>query len=157
MDSVAATVSFTWRHAGPVTLDHQRRPVFPPLPHTAGLYRLDFHAADAGARRRVYIGETINLARRTSNYRNAANDNSRQRTSRRIHQILVAHLEQQGRTDLAIGVDVRLGIDTMRVDLRRKSARLLAENAAVLLVQLDGDLEVLNIDADLSDAGQAEA
>ena len=42
---------------------------------------------------------------------------------------LMAHLKQQGRIDLAIGVDVSLGIDTVPVDLRRKSARLLAENA----------------------------
>jgi hypothetical protein len=31
----------------------------------------------------------MDLARRASNYRNAASDNSRQRTSRRVHQLLV--------------------------------------------------------------------
>ena len=91
-------------------------------------------------------------ARRASNYRNAASDNS----SRRIHQLLVAHLEQQGRIDLAIGADVSLSVDSVPVDLRRKSALLLAENAAVLLAQLDGDLQVLNVDADLSNANQTK-
>ena len=156
VDSVTAVVSLTWRHIGSVTLDDQQRPVFPVLPHLAGLYRLEFHPASADARGGLYIGETTDLARRASNYRNATSDNTSQRTSRRIHRRLVTHLgERRGRVDLAIAVDVSLGVDTAPVDLRRKSARLLAENTAVLLAQLDGDLEVFNIDADLPTTGNA--
>jgi hypothetical protein len=40
-------------------------------------------------------------------------------------------------------------MDGDAVDLRWKSARRLAENAAVLLAQLDPGITVLNIDADL--------
>jgi hypothetical protein len=99
--------------------------------------------------RTLYIGESVDLARRGRNYRNAKTDRPRQRTSRRIHKELIQHLSSGGRIDFAIAVDVVLGVDAQRADLRWRSARRLAENAAVMQAQMDGSLSVLNIDADL--------
>jgi hypothetical protein len=67
----------------------------------------------------------------------------------RIHKELIQHLSSGGRIDFAIAVDVALGVDAQRADLRWKSTRRLAENPAVLQAQMDGSLSVLNIDADL--------
>ncbi|TDW28910.1 hypothetical protein [Cryobacterium psychrophilum] len=152
MDTVSATTSFTWLLAGEITLDNNGWPAFPPLPHAPGLYRFSFRPLEQAGGGTVYVGESVNLARRGSNYRNAKTDRSRQRTSRRIHKELVRHLAIGGGVDLSIATDVVLGVDGEPVDLRWKSARRLAENAAVLLAQLDGEKEVLNIDADLGSA-----
>lgn len=155
LETVVATVSFAWRAAGPIALDAAGIPVFPPLPSAPGLYRFDFRAA-VGEGSTIYIGESVDLARRASNYRNAKTDRSRQRTSRRIHKDMVEHLAGGGRLDCAIAVAAALGDGGSALDLRRKSARRFAENAAVLLALLDGHARVLNIDADLSHDGQAE-
>ncbi|MGY4770647.1 hypothetical protein ACXC9Q_27360 [Kribbella sp. CWNU-51] len=149
LDRVTVSVSFVWRDAGQITLDQRGLPTFPPLPKEPGLYRFDFGSVDGGTAHTVYIGESQELARRGGNYRNAKSDRSTQRTSRRIHTDLVRHLSRGGQVHLAISVDVFLGIDGDPVDLRAKSARRLAENAAVLLAQLDPGLTVLNIDTDL--------
>jgi hypothetical protein len=147
--AVTVTVAFVWRHAGPIDLGGDALPAFPPLPSVPGLYR--FTLLGAGNPPTVYIGESVNLARRGRNYRNAKTDRSRQRTSRRIHQELVRHLGHGGSVHMDIAVEARLGVDGKTTDLRRKSARRLAENAAVLLAQMDRGVNVLNIDADLGD------
>lgn len=102
----------------------------------------------------LYIGESVSLRQRASNYRNAKTDRSRQRTSRRIHQKVVAHLSAGGAIEFAIATAVVLA-DGRPADLRLTSARRLAENAAVLSAQMDPGVTVLNIDADLPDAGEA--
>ena len=157
IDTVSATTSFAWLHAGSLTLDSDGWPSFPPLPHAPGLYRFSFRPLEPTGRGTVYVGESVDLARRGSNYRNAKTDRSRQRTSRRIHKELVRHLGIGGEVDFAIATDVILGVDGDPVDLRWKSARRLAENAAVLLAQLDGENEVLNIDADLGTGDEEQA
>ena len=70
-------MSFWWGRAGSVTLDAAALPRFPALPHAAGLYRFDFGLDDLGIRT-LYIGESVSLAQRASNYRNAKSDRSRQ-------------------------------------------------------------------------------
>lgn len=152
LDPVSVLVAFNWRDAGQATLDSNGLPTFPALPRTPGLYRFDFHPLGAEDVRRVYIGESINLSRRGSNYRNAKTDRTSQRTSRRIHRELVAHLSSGGTVDFAITVEVSLGRDGGPIDLRWKSARRLAENAAILMAQMDSTLTVLNLDADLGTA-----
>jgi hypothetical protein len=140
-------VTFSWLLAGAVTLDGNGLPLFPPLPSAPGLYQFDF-GRDATATRTLYIGESVDLRRRASNYRNARTDRSRQRTSRRLHKEIVGHLAMGEPLQLAIAPTVCWKIDEV-LDLRLKSARRLAENAAVLLVQMQGGTRVLNIDADL--------
>jgi hypothetical protein len=146
LETVSASVSFTWLAAGQVTLDAKRLPTFPALPHCPGLYRFGFLGAPVCV---LYVGESGDLAGRAGQYRHATVDRKRGRTSRRIHKELIAHLTAGGTVDFAIATRASHSVDGEPVDLRLRSARRLAENAAVLLAQLDSDVEVLNIDADL--------
>jgi len=149
LDSVEATIAFTWHDAGDLCLDQSDVPKFPPLPRIPGLYRFEFRSAGQGDVNAVYIGESQNLLQRGSNYRNAKTDRTRQRTNRRIHREIVGHISGGGTIGFAIATDARMGVSSDAVDLRWKSARRMAENAAVLLAQLSGSAVVLNIDADL--------
>lgn len=149
IESLAVRVAFEWLRAGPLTLDDAGLPSFPPLPRKPGLYRYDFGVDGAGVRT-FYIGESVDLARRASNYRNAKTDRSRQRTSRRIHKEIVEHLRSGGSIDFAIATSVTVS-DDAATDLRLNSARRFAENAAVLVAQTTPATRVLNIDADLGD------
>ena len=148
-DSLDMSVGLTWRTAGPVTLDADRLPAFPRLPREPGLYRFEF-GTDFPDTRRLYIGESVDLARRASNYRNAKTDRSRQRTSRRIHKEIVGHLSAGGSIEFAIATSASWSEDGA-LDFRRKSARHLAESAAVLVAQIRPGTTVLNIDADLTE------
>lgn len=149
LETIDIRVAFDWLRAGPITLDNEGLPKFPPLPRMPGLYRYDFGLDSSGVRT-LYIGESVELARRASNYRNAKTDRSRQRTSRRIHKEIVQHLEARGLIEFAIATLVTIH-DGEATDLRLKSARRLAENAAVLRAQTTPATRVLNIDADLGD------
>jgi hypothetical protein len=151
LESVEVTAKFTWLRAGSVFLDADGLPSFPTLPQQPGLYRFDFGTDDEGVRT-IYVGESMSLRQRASNYRNAKTDRSRQRTSRRIHKEIVAHVSAGGTIGFAIATAVVLA-DGQVADLRLKSARRLAENAAVLSAQLEQGITVLNIDADLAGAG----
>lgn len=152
LEALDVRVAFSWLSAGPITLDEAGLPRFPGLPRAPGLYRYDFGVDDDGIRV-LYIGESVELARRAGNYRNAKTDRSRQRTSRRIHQAIVGHLESGGSIEFAIATSVRWG-DDVELDLRLKSARRLAENAAVLLAQSQSRIRVLNIDAELGEGSE---
>ncbi|AMB59180.1 hypothetical protein AWU67_10250 [Microterricola viridarii] len=145
---VGVSVNFTWRFAGTVELDATGRPAFPKLPSVPGLYRFDFGIDQVGMRV-LYVGESGHVRKRASQYRNAVRDGGRNRTSRRIHRLLVAHLEAGGAIEYSIATTVTInGADA---DLRRKTARLLAESAAVHLAQLDPRVHVLNIDAEVGE------
>lgn len=149
LETIEVTSKFTWLGAGALTLDGEGLPSFPPLPPAPGLYRFDFGTDDEGVRT-LYIGESVSIRRRASNYRNAKTDRSRQRTSRRIHKEVVEHLNAGGTIGFAVATAVVLA-DGKVADLRLKSARRLAENAAVLMAQLERGVAVLNIDADLTE------
>lgn len=97
--------------------------------------------------RTLYIGESVSLRQRASNYRNAKTDGSKQHTSRRIHKEVVKHLGRGRAIEFSIATEILLS-GSRRADLRLRSARRLAENAAVLSAQLAEDVMVLNIDAD---------
>lgn len=62
----------------------------------------------------------------------------------------MGHLEASGEIEFAIATSVRWG-DDVELDLGLKSARRLAENAAVLLAQTQPGIRVLNIDAELGE------
>jgi hypothetical protein len=147
IETIEARIWFEWHRAGRVTLDTAGFPQFPPMPRLPGLYRFDF-GGDAAGVRTLYIGESEDLRNRVSQYRNAKKDGGRNRTSRRIHLEVVAHLSAGGSVEFAITTDVRVAGD-FAADLRRKSARRMAENAAVLEAQTTHNVRVLNIDADL--------
>tara|TARA_R110002124_G_scaffold1331_1_gene7635 strand:+ start:7609 stop:8385 length:777 start_codon:yes stop_codon:yes gene_type:complete len=147
-DTVTAALQFTWLSAGQLSLDDNLRPQFPALPSQPGLYRFTFVGAEGVRRNEVYIGESKNLRRRVSQYRNAVSEKSTQRTSRRLHKQIVRHLEASGHIEFSIATEVLLGVDEEAIDLVRASARRVAENAAVLLAQLNPMNDVLNIDVD---------
>lgn len=150
LESLDVRVAFDWLRAGAVEVDAEGLPRFPSLPRLPGLYRYDF-GVDENDVRTLYIGESVDLARRAGNYRNARTDRSRQRTSRRIHKQIVQHLQAGGSIQFAIATRVQLG-NGQATDLRLKSARRLAENAAVLVAQTSPSTRVLNIDADLTES-----
>ncbi len=154
LDAVEVTARFTWLRAGGLSLDHAGVPVFPSLPNRPGLYRFDFGLDDEGVRI-LYIGESVSLRQRQQ-LPERQDRPFRQRTSRRIHKEVVAHLSSGGAIEFAIAIEVLLGSDGRTPDLRLRSARRLAENAAVLSAQLEEGVAVLNIDADLLDDDEAD-
>lgn len=156
-DTVSASVQFTWYSVGVIVIDEAGRPVFPTLPKVPGLYRFTFVPSNAESKQRVYIGESTELKLRASQYRNAASENSRQRTSRRIHKEILEHLTWGGSIEFSIATEVLLGVDEEVVDLNRVFARRLAENAAVLLEQLNPNNNVMNIDPRFPPEDVAEA
>jgi hypothetical protein len=152
--SIDVRISFQWHQAGRITLDAAGIPEFPPVPRLPGLYRFEFTQVAEGLRR-LYIGESEDLRTRTGQYRHAKKDGGRNRTSRRIHRELVAHLAAGGVVDFAITTTAQIDGE-VRADLRLKSARRLAENAAVLIAQTTLQVDVLNIDADLADHAEGQ-
>lgn len=154
LDTINVTASFTWRRAGALSLDGAGLPVFPRLAEEPGLYRFDFGLDDEGVRA-LYIGESASLRRRANNYRNAKTDRTRQRTSRRIHKDVVSHLASGRSIEFAIATEVLLA-GGRAADLRLKSARRLAENAAVLSAQMESGITVLNIDVDLPETRDSD-
>jgi hypothetical protein len=148
-DSVDVHVAFEWHQAGPITLDANGAPKFPAMPKLPGLYRFDFGLDSAGIRT-LYIGESEELRRRASNSRNARKDGGHNRTSRRIHKEVVTHIGEGRSIEFAITTEVGI-VGDVSADLRLRSARRLAENAAVLLAQTTPGARVLNIDADLGE------
>lgn len=146
LDTVDVAIRFTWRNAGTVTLDAAGKPTFPPVPATAGAYRLTLTERPSQLRPRVYIGETDNLRRRLSaNYRNAG---PRQQTSLRVNAMLREHLIQGGQVALALVTEVTVRRDAgspQPLDLTRKAGRLLAESSALVLAQKRNDADVENL------------
>lgn len=146
LTSTELSVEFTWLRAGELSLDGDGLPLFPLLPDGPGLYRFDL-GVDEGGVRALYVGESSSFRRRASNYRNAKTDRSRQRTSRRIHNEVVTHLGNGGSIESAIITEILVGGE--KADLRLRSARRPAENAAVFLEQMTRDVTVMNIDETL--------
>ncbi|SEQ23831.1 hypothetical protein SAMN04488000_102271 [Lentzea albida] len=135
-------VRCVWRIAGEVGLSDDK-PVFPRLPRVAAIYRLTF-AASTG-RPRIYIGETDDLRRRVGNYRNPG---PTQQTSQRLHHELVRHLSSGGTVSLSVAIEAELETDGRRsaLPLARKTARVLAEHAALALAYVDDVVDIINAD-----------
>lgn len=128
-----------------LTLDRAGRLAFPDVAARPGLYRITLTSAPAPSRSRVYIGETDNLRRRFSQYRNPG---PTQWTNQRLHALLHQHLTNVGTAEIATAeaVDVAVtGNPTQPLDLARKSNRLLAENAALLVAQSTGRVDLENL------------
>jgi hypothetical protein len=76
---------------GTLSLDASNKIAFPKTPSAPGLYK--FCIAQSGFVRRVYIGESDNLGRRFSHYRNPG---PTQQTNIRMNRILSDHLRENG-------------------------------------------------------------
>jgi hypothetical protein len=138
-------VRMRWHLPAGVTLDAAGRLVFPLLPRSAGVYRLVLSGAPDRNRPRVYVGESENLRRRTGHYRRPG---PTQQTSQRIHDLLGRHLRGGGAVTMAVATSAAIvaGGTSRELSLRRKTARVLAEHAALAQVYLDDDALVLNRD-----------
>lgn len=145
LDSVTISTSFTWHRAGAITLEPSDIPLFPALPQQPGLYRIQL-ITDNVRMRIFYIGESKDVRGRARQHRNATVDRVRSLTSRRVHQVMVEHLTAGGEITMDIALEAQLG-DGSLANLRRKSGRLLAESAAIVLAQLDPTVRLLNLDA----------
>jgi len=145
LGDVRVGVSFTWYGAGEVAIDAAGKLRFPRLPETPGLYRLALTDDPDQRRPRIYVGETSSLRRRAGNYRNAT---PHQQTSFRVNGILLEHLGSGGTVLLAVTTTalVDLGVGPEALDLTRKAARRLAENAALAVLIAAGDADIENLD-----------
>lgn len=129
-----------WIPKGRVTLDAQGKVQFPPAPAAGGLYRFKTQYPDG--RFALYIGESDNLKRRFSNYRNPG---PTQQTSLRINAWLIELLSSGGEISTAIVEDARM--TTKRgeatADFSIKSVRRLFEQLAISLEHAS-EIEPLN-------------
>jgi hypothetical protein len=120
--SADITVRFDWRCLGTVTLDDDRRLVFPDTPNEPGVYTITLGST-------AYIGEGVSLRRRWSGYRNPS---SSQQTNKRMNPLIVAAASTEVVTvDVVTAATVVVDNKERQLDLRCKSARLLVESAAI--------------------------
>jgi hypothetical protein len=134
-NAVDVRVSFAWRPAGTISLEDSGRLRFPVLPASPGLYRITLTARPDEVRPHVYVGESDNLRRRASHYRNPG---PTQQTNIRLNRMLRSHLEGGGIVSLDVATEVFVGVAAVPLDLRASAARRLAENAAVVGIALAG-------------------
>ncbi|MDX3188632.1 hypothetical protein PV458_09535 [Streptomyces sp. MN03-5084-2B] len=139
-------VRMAWQKPAHVVLDEVGGLAFPDLPRAPGIYRLTLsQPAGHGGRLRVYVGESDNLRKRSSQYRRPG---PTQQTSRRIHHKLRNHLHGGGTVTIAVATAATITArgESHELSLARKTARVLAEHAALALIYLDGDAEVINME-----------
>ncbi len=129
-----------WQPLGKISVDQHDRILFPKAPNIPAIYRFRIRYTKREA---TYIGETDNLSRRFSNYRNPG---STQQTSLRINAVLKEALDMGAEISISAvmtkaSVDRGKGLET--VSLSSKAMRCLFENAAIL--DSGGtDIDVLN-------------
>jgi hypothetical protein len=139
-EEVACALRLNWVPRGRVTLDARSKVEFPDAPATGGLYRFKTRYPDG--RFAIYIGESDNLKRRFSNYRNPG---PTQRTSVRINAWLLELLSSGGEISVAIVEDARLTtkVGEATADFSVKSVRRLFEQLAISLEHAS-EIESLN-------------
>jgi hypothetical protein len=124
-------VEFGWARVGEVTgsTDLGRWPLaFPELRPIPGVYRL-LLSGRSGTE--VYIGESDDVRRRGRQYRRGGGT---QKTSRRVHEHLVARLADGWTVQMEIVAAARYSLGQgpwFHTDLRLQEHRLLIENAAL--------------------------
>jgi len=134
-------VEFKWKNTVTIELGPDGKLKFPNFPLDPGLYRLWLGGAGQSS---VYIGETDNLRRRASHYRNPGPS---QRTNFRLNDRLRAHLAAGGKVEMAIltAADVEIEGRKLDLDLAQKAARRLIENAALVEAAASGANQVENL------------
>lgn len=145
MSTVNVCVRFDWAAHGTVTLDDRGHLIVATLPAVPGIYRWTLTDRPGQARPEVYVGEGVSLARRIGDYRRP----SKLATAGRLHRVFVEHLSGGGRLMLEIATVVEIvtaGGEVALLPLARRTARHLAEHAAVALAYVDGAVAVLNAD-----------
>ncbi|ROP37433.1 DUF7662 domain-containing protein [Saccharothrix texasensis] len=145
---VEVRVRVTWERAGPVRLASSGALVFPTLPRLPGVYRVSLADASGQETSSVYVGETEDLDRRFHHgYRRPGAD---QQTNQRLHDEMRAHLAKGGAVTVAVATSATIDVKGASgpLSLTRKTARVLAEHAALASIYLDGNAVVINRDKD---------
>jgi hypothetical protein len=139
-EELMCALRLNWVPNGRLSLDTQNKVQFPQVPANGGLYRFKTRYPDG--RFAIYIGESENLRRRFSNYRNPG---PTQQTSLRINAWLMELLSSGGEISVAIVQDARM--TTRRgetgADFSVKSIRRLFEQLAISLEHAS-EIESLN-------------
>jgi hypothetical protein len=139
-EEVMCALRLNWVPKGRLLLDPQNKVQFPQAPAAGGLYRFKTRYPDG--RFAIYIGESENLKRRFSNYRNPGPD---QQTNLRINAWLMELLSGGGEISVAIVEDARMTTrrGETNADFSVKSIRRLFEQLAISLEHAS-DIETLN-------------
>ncbi len=131
-----------WTQVGEVTIDSSGKLAFPKVTNAPGLYK--FCVADAGSVKKIYIGESDNLSRRFTHYRNPG---PTQQTNIRMNNLLSNCLKGGAEvTVLAVVNDCWIGTGPYekQVDLASKLTRRMFEHFAAAM-HPDNDVELLNL------------
>ena len=137
---VRIAIAMQWKRLGVVVIEEDGKLSFPAAPQLPALYRLRLVGADGV---RHYIGEAVNLRRRFGNYRNPG---PTQKTSIRINEVLISHLESGDHVEvdlIATNIELSIGGANITFDLADKATRRLLEQAAVV-ANAAIDIESLN-------------
>lgn len=140
IESIRFSVEVRWRRIGRITWDDKGDPAFPETTRETGLYR--FHLYGEG-RTKCYVGETVELRPRFSQFRKSGRS---QDTNIRIRKALQEHPTIGGtvEVDIATGsVDMTVGDDTTHVDLADNAQRKFLEHVALVMETASG-MNVLN-------------
>jgi hypothetical protein len=139
-EELMCALRLNWLPKGRLMLDAQNKVQFPQAPATGGLYRFKTRYPDG--RFALYIGESENLRRRFSNYRNPG---PTQQTSLRINAWLRELLSSGGEVSVAIVENARMTTKhgESGADFSVKSIRRLFEQLAISLEHAS-KIETLN-------------
>ena len=138
---ISATLRLAWTPVGAVIKDAGGKIKFPKLSTRGGLYRFSVRRIDGS--RAVYVGESDNIQRRFSHYRNPGQT---QPTNIRINALFIAILDRGGQVDVSVVTDmawIKSADQEEVADFRRKDIRRLFENF-VLVTQKAAEIEELN-------------
>ena len=124
-------IAYDWLAAGEITLSNGRL-VVPALGVSPGVYRFRLVEPE-GDVRSFYVGESENLFQRMNGYRNPG---PTQATNQRINLLLCDLLDDGGAVRVSLIHEATL--DGVSLDFRRKPARLLVENSALLHLAAQG-------------------
>jgi hypothetical protein len=139
-EELMCALRLNWIPKGRLVLDAQDKVQFPNAPAIGGLYRFKTRYPDG--RFALYIGESENLRRRFSNYRNPGPS---QQTSLRINAWLIELLSGGGEVSVAIVENARMTTKhgETGADFTVKSIRRLFEQLAISLEHAS-EIETLN-------------
>ena len=137
-----ASLRLRWALLGQLALDGSDKLAFPKGSNSPGLYK--FCIAQSGVVRRIYIGESDNLARRFSHYRNPGPS---QQTNIRMNRILTDHLREGAVLSvLTITQDcwTVMASEEIRANLSSKLVRRMFEHFAAAMHN-DSEVQLLNL------------
>jgi predicted GIY-YIG superfamily endonuclease len=126
---ITCSLKIKWKPLGKVELDEGNRLVFPVVDKIPALYR--FRIREDG-KESLYVGETMNVRRRFSNYKSGAKS---QKTSHRINRALVTALQKNAEVSVSLiteGAFIDKGCGDEPLDLSSKVVRCYLENGAIL-------------------------